>query len=98
MRNPFRRRPPTPIPIQLSSLNVTHVVRHEYGTRPRPTSAYLTITNSSGERWVAPSFSIYPGMSDVRFNTIPLAFITGRKDDAAELPVDIRLTIEFERT
>ena len=97
MKNPFRKREIKPIPIQLTPLTVTHTVKHEYGVKPRPVSAYITVTNKNGERWVAPSFNIYPGMADIRFNSFPLQFITGRDDDMREMPVDIRLTIEFER-
>lgn len=80
----------------LRGVTVRHDVKHliEHAPRPRPTEVYAEITNGSGELWRVAPWTL-AGQAYADLSGIPIAFITGRAQDAALGQARIRLRFEY---
>lgn len=77
--------------------SIRHTVEHRvsYDKYPRATLAYFEIFNPLGEAWRTTPYPLARGMDYVKLPGFPIAWLTGRQEDATLGQTSIALKLEY---
>lgn len=96
MRNPFKRRPRSPVQVALTSATIhhDHTVRIEYPKRQKPDYLYIQFTGPDGRQWSIQPLRLSERYGSVPIDLPPVSFLTGRDTDVSIPPTRIIAWVE----
>lgn len=77
--------------------SLKHDVTHHHDAYPQPVRVYAEIGNFEGQIFRVPGFNLARDQRDFSLQGVPIAFITGRPEDAPLGQASITIRFEYDR-